>query len=182
MAKPSLQLLKENLHSVLGQKTREYFICSLIKEGIPKSAIVELLGNAPITFIAKFLSEHTDVQVLWLRGQAYVFPPALAQFGSDLKRITFVHNETLQFENIRLAARSRTTPVIVAQGTFDEDHLKKLKFLIEEAKSTLFLISNKVTQAYSITAQFQIDHLDNDEDTLQITILKYKCDGLPPCE
>jgi hypothetical protein len=180
MSHSSLQLLQAQLQTVLGKRKMEYYSFSLFERGIPRSAVVEISGTAKISFLCRFLSEHLDLEVLWLRDRFLDYPPALEQMGAQLKRITFVQTENFQFESIRLATRSKTTPFIIAPAIFDEDRLKKLKFMVEESRSVLFLLSYSLSSTYAITAQIQADHSE-DPEKLLVHTHKYKCEGLP-CE
>src|SRR4051812_16379871 len=87
--KPSLQELREKVGAILDtHRLRSSF--SLLADGFPQRALIEVSGFGKTELITHFLKEHPDFKTAWIEPQITINPYALFQRGLPLEQILFI--------------------------------------------------------------------------------------------
>lgn len=128
---------------------------SLLPEGIPQGAVVELSGSGKTTALAHFLQENPQ-KTAWLEKNFSLFPSALAQLHLSLEQFHFFHTK----ENSTWAAtallRSQLFPFLVYHAPHGgEKELRRFQLLSERSKTTFFLFSQKPSLAWPIALSLE---------------------------
>ena len=152
---------------------RESYPCSTLSLGIPKGAIVELLGPQKTEWLCHFLAENSQTNIFWVEKEQSVLPTALQQRGVDLSRVTFGLFGDDPTIKLRRVVQSQLYPIIVAPNEFSEIRIfKAFQLLTEKSNSVLFLLGKKEPcLAWPITMQLEIHKRGND---FKIEVIKNK--------
>ena len=68
---------------------RESLVAPGLSQGIPRGAIVELLGPSRTEWFIQFLKAHPERRTFWAEREQQILPTAIHQRGVDLRKITF---------------------------------------------------------------------------------------------
>lgn len=129
-----------------------------VASGVPKGALVELIGTAKVEWLLTFLQAHPEAQVFWYEKKQKILPTAFVQRGVALERVTFALLEKDLMTSLRRVIQSQIFDVIVGPNEFHEiKTYKALQLLSEKANSTFFLLGGeRPSQAWPISMQLQI--------------------------
>lgn len=148
--------LREQIGAILGHASQERIASSLLSEGIPRGALVELTGPSRVEWCLAFLREHPKLKVCWIEEKFTLFPPAIKQRGCNLEHFLFVEAGAELFKPLRKAIRSQVFDVLIAPSAFADDRaLKALQLLTEKANAALFLLGSKPRTAWQISVQLE---------------------------
>lgn len=177
MSRTSFAVLKEKIGAIEGDKAFDYFRSSSIPRGVPKGAIIELMGTAKTEWLAHFFSENAEVRTFWIEDKLTLLPTALSQRGVNLANVCIAHAPENLFKAVRVALRSQVFHCLVLPFVFEEEReLKALQLLTEKANATAFVLSQTRSSFWPITAQFEINH--GTESPFEIHTHKYKRQGI----
>ena len=152
---------------------RESWPAPGLADGIPKGAIVELLGTQKFEWFIQFLKQHPEMKVFWAEKTQSVLPTALEQRGLDLRRVSFGILGEDCFVSLRKIIQSQVYEVILAPNVFKELKMfRAFQLLTEKSNNTLFLAGQKTpSNAWPIALQLDIS---KNENNFEIGILKQK--------
>lgn len=160
-----------------GHSTRERIASSLLSEGIPRGALIEVCGPSRVEWCLAFLREHPELKVCWIEEKFTLLPTALKQRGCNLEHFLFVEAGEELFKPLRKAIRSQVFDVLVAPSAFDDDRaLKALQLLTEKANASLFLLGSKPRTAWQISVQLDCKRAPVGA-VPEAQVLKYKTRG-----
>lgn len=135
-----IQHLKLMIGAVDVTLPRESWSAPGLTEGIPKGAVVEILGPQKFEWFIAFLCAHPELDVFWAERAPGVLPTALYQRGVDLGRVTFGILGDDCFVSLRKILQSQVFPVVLAPAGFSElRQLQSFQLLTEKNHNTLFL-------------------------------------------
>src|SRR5690606_9213142 len=136
---PRLQALRQQIGALDGSHRVQTYQHTHLPDGIgiPKGAVVELLGPSRYEFVAHFLAQH-DRPCLWLQKEFSFFPTALLQRGVDLRKSVFVEaGDNVQWV-LKQVLQSQVFPFLVGEDlNVSEKDLRKFQLLAERAGATL---------------------------------------------
>jgi hypothetical protein len=152
---------------------RESYPCQNLPCGVPKGAIVELLGPAKTEWLLQFLRENESLRIFWAEREQSVLPTAIHQRGVDLQRITFGILGKDPTIALRRIIQSQLYPVVIAPNQFEELRVfKAFQLLTEKSNSVLFLMGQRApSNAWPISLQMEIHRQG---ESFQIEVLRQK--------
>jgi hypothetical protein len=160
---------------------REAWPASGLNEGVPKGAVVEILGPQKFEWLISFLKQNPELKIFWAEKTQSVLPTALSQRGIDLSRVSFGVLGEDCFVSLRKIIQSQVYEVILAPNLFkDLKMFRAFQLLTEKANNTLFLAGNKTpSTAWPIALQLEImrakpDITKDKEKKFHIEVLKQK--------
>ena len=71
------------------KEKKEYLPFSLLPQGIPRGALVEIIGIGKTDLVSRFLSENPQPLKIWIEEEFSIYPCALAQKKVSLEKIIF---------------------------------------------------------------------------------------------
>ncbi len=153
---------------------RESLVAPGLSEGIPRGAIVELLGPSRTEWFIQFLKAHPERRTFWAEREQQILPTAIHQRGVDLRKITFAILGTDSVPSLRKVIQSQTYDFILAPNKFAEIKVfQAFQLFTEKANNTLFLLGDKTPSvAWPIALQLEINQ--RDDESFHIEILKQK--------
>jgi len=169
-------------HQLISSSEKEYLQdAQLGSETIPKGAVVELIGDYKIEWLAQFIAQHPDLKVFWAEKEQSILPTALHQRGVNLAQVTFAVLGQNMVQPLRRAVQSQVFSILIAPNLFPEIKiLQAFQLFTEKSNCTLFLLGKEqASSAWPISLQLQIEK-DQEQD-FKIEILKQrhgKTDGL----
>ena len=136
---------------------KESWAAPQLLSGVPKGALVELLGSARTEWLLQFFLMHPEPFILWCETKQQVNPTAIYQRGIPLERIKFINTLELQ-QPLRMALDSGQYPFIVAPQTFAEIKIfQRLQLCAEKSKATVFFLPfEQFSSAWPISLQLDI--------------------------
>lgn len=156
---------------------REAWPAPGLPDGVPKGAVVEILGPQKFEWLIQFLKEHPELKVFWAEKTQQVLPTALSQRGLDLRQISFGILGDDCFVSLRKIIQSQVYEIILAPNLFkDLKMFRAFQLLTEKANNTLFLVGQKTPcTAWPISLQLQISkNAPANAEKFSIEILKQK--------
>lgn len=131
-----LETLKAQVGALDGSFKIETYKHQALDVGIPKGAVVELLGPARYEFIANFLAEQNR-PCLWVQKEFNFFPTALLQRGIDLGQSVFVEAGDDVAWVLKQALQAQVFPFIIGEDfSLQEKELRKMQLLAERSGSS----------------------------------------------
>lgn len=169
-----LQKLKLILNLQELRTQRESWTAPGLPDGIPRGALVELLGPSRTEWFLQFLKMHPELRTFWAERDQQILPTAIHQRGVDLRRITFGILGTDSVPSLRKVIQSQTYEVILAPNKFTEIKIfQAFQLFTEKANNTFFLLGQeKPSTAWPIALQLEIHQ--SDDESFQIEILKQR--------
>lgn len=145
-----------------------------LSPGIPKGAIIELLGSAKVEWLIAFLKSNPEFKIFWAEREQSVLPTALYQRGLNLENITFGLFGEDMMQPLRRIIQSQSFEIVIAPQIFDEiKTLKALQLFTEKANTSLFLLSNKTAStAWPISLQLEVH--TSEKNHLHVDVIKQK--------
>lgn len=169
-----IQHLKLVIGAVDVTVAREAWTAPDLADGIPKGAIVEILGNKKFEWFIQFLKLHPEIRTFWAEKEQQVLPTALQQRGLDLKQITFGILGNDSFVSLRKIIQSQVYEIVIAPNAFTELKVfRAFQLITEKSNTTLFLVGKKnPSTAWPIS--LQLDIAQTKEKKFQIEVLKQR--------
>lgn len=128
-----LQALRAQVGALDGTFQIETYKHQDLQVGVPKGAVVELLGPARYEFVAHFLAQQNQA-CLWVQKDLSFFPTALFQRGIDLTKNVFVEAGNDVQWVLKQVLQSQIFPFIVGEDfAIQEKDLRKLQLLAERS-------------------------------------------------
>lgn len=144
----------QGLHSPLH---RESFSFSLMPEGIPRGALVELSGRGKCECVAAFLAENPQYTI-WIEEKRLIFPTALIQRKVNLKHIHFVEGGKEAPWALAAALRSKAFPILIYDGILgDEKDHRRWQLLAEKSNATVLLLREKHREFWPIFLSLKVN-------------------------
>ena len=162
-------------HQLISSAEKEYLNAPQLGSGvIPKGALVELLGDYKVEWLAHFLALHPDLKVFWAEKDESILPTALHQRGVHLSQVTFAILGQNLVQPLRRAVQSQVFSILIAPHLFSEIKiLQAFQLFAEKSNCTLFLLGkDQPSNAWPISLQLQIDK--GDEQNFKIEVLKQR--------
>lgn len=159
---------------------RESWAAPNLSDGVPKGAIVEILGPKKFEWFIAFVKQHPEIKTFWIEKEQQVLPTALQQRGLSLKQVTFGVLGVDPFVSIRKIIQSQVYQIVIAPNSFKElKMMRAFQLLTEKSNNTLFLVGQKTAStAWPIALQLEISGTKKE---FKIEILKQKY-GRTECE
>lgn len=143
---------------------RESWSAPGLPDGVPKGAVVEILGSQKFEWVIEFLKQNPELKIFWAEKTQSVLPTALSQRGLDLGRVSFGVLGDDCFVSLRKIIQSQVYEVILAPNLFKELKMfRAFQLLTEKSNNTLFLAGGKSPcTAWPIALQLEItkNHVD----------------------
>ena len=160
-----------NLRLILGDqarlKSREMLPAPFLETGIPRGAIIEVLGASAAHWCLEFLRVHSRFRALWCERDRTICPRTIERLGVRLDRMKFVYGGNLRVPIARAMLSDSFQVVLAPAGCSDAAALDELRLLTEKANSVLFLINDgrrAPSQDWPITMQLQIRRRSEEAD------------------
>jgi hypothetical protein len=168
-----LRALKMLVGAMQSPILRECYKCDTVPDGVPKGAIIELLGPQKTAWLLEFLKQNDSGKIFWAERDQSVLPTAIHQRGVDLRRITFGLLGEQPTISLRRVIQSQLYPFVIAPNSFSEIRVfKAFQLLTEKSRVSLFLIGGKqACSAWPIAMQLEIRRSQHE---LKVSVLRNK--------
>ena len=156
---------------------------SQFKEGIPRPALIEVIGPAKVEWLLGFFRENPELKVFWLEEKFNLLPLALFQHGVCLDQFWFAETSDNLFKAARQVLRSQAFECLVLPGIFDDElTYRTLQLFTEEANACTFILSEEKHSAWPISVQVKVDRSYEKESPAKssgfsISLLRFKGGG-----
>ena len=104
----------------LVQSEKEFWIAPDFPSGVPKGALVELLGNGATEWLIQLFVANPEPLILWCEQDPKILPTAIFQRGVIHSRIKFILTSGDLHQPLRLALECNHYPFIVAPNRMTE--------------------------------------------------------------
>ena len=169
-----IQHLKLIIGAVDVTVAREAWVAPGLADGVPKGAIVEILGTKKFEWFIQFLKQHPEIRTFWAERNQQVLPTALQQRGLDLKQVTFGLLGSDSFVSLRKIIQSQVYEIIIAPNSFEELRVfRAFQLITEKSNNTLFLVGQRnPSTAWPIALQLDISQ--DKEKKFKLEVLKQR--------
>lgn len=149
----ALQELRARLGAL---HNREALRWSRLPTGLPKGGLVEISGAGKTEAVASLLAEQ-GLPVAWVEHTLSVFPMALRQRKVELEKVFFVEAGKESAWAASAILRSQLFPLLVYHAPYGEEReLRRFQLLAERSRATMFLLSDKASQAWPIALSLEM--------------------------
>ena len=169
-----LKYLKLVIGAVDVTLPRESWSAPNLADGVPKGAIIEIIGPQKYEWFINFLKNHPKIKTFWAEKEQQVLPTALVQRGLDLRNFTFGILGEDSFVSIRKIIQSQVYEVIIAPNNFKDLKIyRAFQLLTEKTNTSLFLVSQKsLSNAWPVA--LQLDIKSDKQNGFNIEVLKQR--------
>lgn len=174
-AAEKIRALKLVLGAQIQAPQKEFWEAPQFDGGIPKGVVVELIGNAKVQWLIKFLAGHPEFKIFWAEKEQSILPTSLKQRGLDLAQVTFASLGEDMVAPLRKVLQSQSFQIVVAPTLFKEIRIfQAFQLFTEKNDSTLFLLGEKEpADAWPISLQLEINETNANQYDIQVIKQKH---------
>jgi hypothetical protein len=151
--------LRAQVGALDGSLSPEVHTAPDLPVGLPKGAVVELLGPARYEYAAKLLAEKQTLSV-WVQKDLSFFPTALLQRGVSLERSVFVEGGQNINWVLKQVLQAQIFPFVIGEDLqLPEKDLRRLQLLAERSGATLLHLCSDYRPSWVPMLSVHLEHL-----------------------
>jgi hypothetical protein len=154
--KISLLELRQQIGAIDGRVPREVYKFDYLQQPLPKGSVVEFAGTGKTELILHFLKEHPTLSVAWVESRFSLNPYALLQKQVNFESLIFIEGGRDAHWALHQLLQSQAFDLVISGDlNLEENEMRRFKLLSEKAKTTLFLLADKMHTSWVQTVQVQ---------------------------
>ena len=159
-----LRALREEIGAIDGSAAKPCSKFTLMQEGLPLGAIVEVVGHGKTEFVVQFLKEHPEFKIAWIEKEMSLNPFALLQRDLKLEQFLFIEAATHGIWALQQILNSQCFQAIVVSGfEFDFKQLRRFQMLTERSQGHFFILAKDFDTSWVPQVQIEVQRKSDSE-------------------